>query len=470
MSVTTTFRIEGQASRRVGGLRPPVPSIGRPSLGRPSIGRPSIAKPSIGKPPLPKRTLPSLRPAPVTLLGDIREWATGALPEIVRHAELRTPPGGRARLEIALHPAAAPVIVEASEAGRIAITAETAGIGPGYQRFLGHLADRLADELDIDITLGDDGPGQATPDDRAARQAVERAHLGWLGSTLLGARDARRRGAGTIHIGLPAGLRVQVEGAIATPLGPRDDAWLERAVGDVPTAIDILPWWADATDARYHLTRALCLMWTTIRWRRPTTPDERDAMDETLGILKRGVGLDPRLPWPWLEWEELLGLRGVRDAVAAEVKVRAVELAADTDGRPVVGYRRGEVLVVHEGWVLPVPGSFGEQRTPEEWTGSDAGRTITLAAVPTGTARGPMRPDEFLDQVAGHLGSDVITREDGAVRGRARISTDGSSGIEVGVLEGYAATTGRGAAIRIAFQNPADWQWALGMWRALRPA
>ena len=47
--------------------------------------------------------------------------------------------------------------------------------------------------------------------------------------------------------------------------------------------------------------------------------------------------------------------------------------------------------------------------------------------------------------------------------------TDGSSGVEVGVLEGYSAVTGSGAAIRIEFDDPADWQWALDMWRSLAP-
>ena len=32
------------------------------------------------------------------------------------------------------------------------------------------------------------------------------------------------------------------------------------------------------------------------------------------------------------------------------------------------------------GWALDVPGSFTEQRTPEEWTGGEAHRTVTLAA------------------------------------------------------------------------------------------
>ena len=54
--------------------------------------------------------------------------------------------------------------------------------------------------------------------------------------------------------------------------------------------------------------------------------------------------------------------------------------------------------------------------------------------------------------------------------GRATLSSDASSGVEVGVLEGYSAVAGSGAAIRIVFDDPADWQWAIDIWRSLAPA
>jgi hypothetical protein len=439
MSVSTAFRLIGQASKR--GI-----SLQRSRRG---IAR----KPPDGE----------------TLVADIRSWIESEYLDMVRSASSTHLESGEWQLLMDLYPTAAPVIIEADDAGHVAIEAETAGVGPGYQRFVGRLAERLAAEIGIEWTSSDGiaiVEGQIGVD----RQTVERAHMAWLGSTLVGARDARRLRAGGMPIALPTDLRFEIGSAIATVLGPRDDAWLERSLTDVPTAIDILPWWADATDGRYHLNRALCLMWTQVRWRRPISPVERDIQDETLRILKRGAALDPRLPWPWREWHELLTIRGVSDAIATDVAGHAERLGPDELARQPIGYRRGQVLVVHEGWALPVPGSFGERTTPDEWVGNDAGRSITLAAVATGTARGPMSAEEFLAQVASDLGSDVIKRDEGGIKGRARITTDGSSGVEVGVLEGFAAVTGRGAAIRITFQDASDWQWALDLWRSLRPA
>jgi hypothetical protein len=129
------------------------------------------------------------------------------------------------------------------------------------------------------------------------------------------------------------------------------------------------------------------------------------------------------------------------------------------------------VTIVHEGWALEIPGSFGERRTDEEWSGADGGRSITIAATPTeGDDGRPLTADAFLARVAVDLGRDALEHRSGTVVGRARLSEDGSSGVAVGVLDGYAAVTGRGAAIRVVFEDPGDWQWALDMWRSLRPA
>ena len=126
--------------------------------------------------------------------------------------------------------------------------------------------------------------------------------------------------------------------------------------------------------------------------------------------------------------------------------------------------------MTHAGWALEVPGSFAERRSDEEWWGGEGGRTITIAGIETGGPGGAMLPDVFLSRVANDLGDSVMTHRDGDLAGRARLGTDTTSGIEVGVLEGFSAVPGRGAAIRITFDDADDWQWAIERWKALRPA
>ena len=401
------------------------------------------------------------------LIAGIETWLRLEYPDVVRSTRTRTSATGDRELLVGLHPAAEDVSIAASDDGDVAVSAGLAPVGPGYQTFVGRLVERIG--LDHEITWtppADDGRGAADLAGTADRATAEQAYLTWLGAGLIGAREARRRGHGAIHLGTPADARFTFEGAIATSLGPRNDAWLDAALADSRLALDITPWWADANDARCLLSRALCLMWTDIRWRKPVDDGEVSVQDEVIRLLSRAFPLDPSLPYPWREWKELANLRGTAGAMTRQVVTRA----ARAPSGPLIGYRRDPVTILHEGWELEIPGSFAERRTDEEWWGGEAGRSITLAATETGTESGPMSADEFLMQVSADIGGDALTHRAGEVVGRARLATDTSSGVEVGVLEGYSAVRGRGAAIRIVFDDSADWQWALEMWRSLSPA
>lgn len=431
-------------------------------------------------------------PSAVTTLGSIDEWlpegSTDALRGHVRGA--RT---GDGALEATFHPAARPVRFEADDRGRVVVTALTVPVGPGYHTFVASLLDRMGDELSISWaplatppTVGAArvaAPAAAADPDSSIdptgtfgsgdRHDAERGHLGWLRSALLAVRDARRERATGLHLATPPGVRFTFDGAVATVLGPRDDAWLERALGDPRVAADVWPWVADAMDARYLLGRALTLLWLEVRWRPPAGAEEIALVDDVLGLLRRAYPLEPNLAWPWAEWRELFELRGLKDPATRQLLDRGAGLLV---GGPAgseterIGYRRRPVTVIHEGWALEVPGSFTSSRTAEEWSGGEAGRSVTIAATETSERGQPMSADLFLRQVAGHLGRDAIEHDDGVVRGRARLSSETSSGVEVATVEGYSAIRGRGAAIKVEIDDPQDWKWALDTWRALRPA
>ena len=430
---------------------------------------------------VPKRRLIPRQTSPDRFLADVEAWIRLEYPDAVRTTATRTAADGARELAISFHPAATDVVVSAGDDLEIAVLAAFAPVGPGYQTFVGRLAQRLAPEFGVVWTTVAAEPAEPSPADElvlarpaflidpaqaADRPTAEHGYLTWLGGGLIAAREARRKGAGTVHLGTPAGVQFQVDAAIATSLGPRDDTWLDAAVGDSRLAIDVTPWWADANDARYLLNRALCLMWTEVRWRQPADDEERRIHDEVLRLLARAFPLDPSLPFPWREWLELARLRGADDAMTRQVEAKAERAPR----RPAIGYRRHPVLVVHEGWELEVPGSFTEARTAEEWAGGEAGRSITIAATETGTPEGPMSAQAFLEQVSRDLGPEALTHQDGELYGRARLTTDASSGLEIGVLEGYSAVRGRGAAIRITFDDSNDWRWALDLWRALAPS
>ena len=404
------------------------------------------------------------------LLADVETWLTANHPDLIRSTGRSTPAEGEASLDVALHPAARALVLTATDAGRVDANADTVALGPGYHRFVGRVLERM--EMDLAVSWARVHPDRPDEPDEAAavtfadRAATERAYLGWLGRTLLGARAVRAAGGAGVQVGTPDGVRFTFDGAIATALGPRDDAWLERAVADTRVAIDITPWWADATDAQSMLNRALCLMWFEVRWRPPALKPEGLVLDEVHRLLSRAFPLDPALPYPWRAWAEVVGLRSISDPMARQVVARAMR---ESTGGVEIGYRRAPVTISHEGWALTIPGSFAEKRTADEWWGGGAGRAITLAAVQTGSSTGAMAAQSFIEQFAGNMGPDAIDHRAGGVMGRAMLSSDASSGVEVGVLEGYSAVVGSGAAIRIVFDDPADWQWAIDMWKSLAP-
>jgi hypothetical protein len=421
--------------------------------------------------PVAKRGLRIRTPAADRILTDAETWLRTEYPEQVRWIRpLAAATEAAAGRSIGLHPAAPDLRLDMDEDGLMTAAATTIPTGPGYHTFVARLLERLGEELGVDWhpvdSTNEPAPEQAAfaAGDRAT---AERVHLAWLQATLLRARDARRLGARGIHVGTPAGVVFSVDEALATAIGPRDDDWLERASGDASVAVDITPWWADAMNGKYLLDRAMCLLWTEVRWRKPVDDDERAIDDEALRLLRRAYPLDPSLPFPWSNWLELVELRGGDEPMIHQIRERAKQVRSDGQ---VVGYRREPVTVLHEGWALEVPGSFAERRTDEEWWGGEGGRSIRLAATETALDGQPMGARTFLDQVAGDLGGEVLNHADGPVLGRAKLGMDGSTGVGQGVLDGFSAVTGRGAAIRIEFDEPGDWQWAIDMWRALHPA
>ena len=246
------------------------------------------------------------------LLADAAVWLNGEYADAVRSTHQRTLPGGEIALAVDLHPAASPLLLTADDEGRVTIAAETGAAGPGYHRFVGRVLERLSGELAIQWTEGDGATAFVD------RQGAEQLYLGWLGPQLAAALARARRGERGIPLGMPGGTRVTTEAAMATVMGPRDEAWLEAAIADPRVALGMTPWWADATDGQYLLNRALVLMWLQVRWRTPAMEGEADLFDEVHRLLSRAYPFDPGLEYPWHAWTELTGLRGIDDPMARQ--------------------------------------------------------------------------------------------------------------------------------------------------------
>ena len=184
-------------------------------------------------------------------------------------------------------------------------------------------------------------------------------------------------------------------------------------------------------------------------WTRRPLADAGDArgtalFDEVHRLLSRALPAStrPRLPVAGL------GRAGraspaIDDPMARQVLSRAAtrRRGRGADRLP----RAAPVTIRHEGWALEIPGSFAERRTgrgvvgrrrrPEHHAGRghdrDGGRT-----------RWPARPSSSSSAATSGRRRSTIGPAASSV-GRSW-STDASSGVEVGVLEGYSAVVGSG--------------------------
>jgi hypothetical protein len=407
-------------------------------------------------------------PTPAILTDDIEAWLREDARDMLVAFRRLPAAADREAVRMRLHPAGGEVEVAVEEGGRVVAVGSTAEVGPGYHTYLAHLLRRLGTDNGIAWAPMNEreGVGDLTGFfESGRREDAEMPLLAWLRDTLKRAADESALGGQTAELIVSTTDQFTFDGAIATPLGPRDHTWLSTAVANPRVAVEIWPWYADATDARYLLNRALCLMWTDVRWRPPIEEGEPKVVDEVLRLLRRAFPLDPTLPYPWREWKELLDVAGERDPMRERVEREA----AAAVGGPRVGYRRQPVRVEQAGWQLVVPGSFATRHTDEELLASEGDRTIIVAASATGTESDPMPAETFLERIAGHLGPDAVDHRDGEVVAKAKLAIDASSVVQSAVLEGYSAVRGSGAAMRIVIHDKADTEWALDMWRSLRP-
>ena len=122
---------------------------------------------------VPKRRLIPRQP-PDRLLAEIETWIRAEYPDAVRTTETRTADGGVRELALGFHPAATDVVIAAGDDGAFTVRAAFAPVGPGYQTFVGRLAQRIGTEHGIVWTTD----AEADPGGRRGRRGRRRRQRG----------------------------------------------------------------------------------------------------------------------------------------------------------------------------------------------------------------------------------------------------------------------------------------------------
>jgi hypothetical protein len=374
---------------------------------------------------------------------------------------------GRPCLLVSLHPGAEDVVLTLREDGGLDASAITSTAGPGYHAHVCEVLHALGAHFDV-RWAPEDLHGE-TGDETGYfhtknRPALEDAMARWLSALAGSVRALRAEGREAIAFSLPAEHTYLHEGAVSTPLGPRDDAWLARTHADGRAGFDVFPWAEPGAGAGYLLGRALVRMWRDVRWRRPGDEDEAETLAEITALLEAAHTVDPRRAYPWREWAELLSLLGQDSLLATRAQLRA-ETAPPA---PPIGYRRGEVRArLSGGWSIDIPGSLAERWDDEQtWCAWERGRTVWFTSLSVASQAAA----DADDTLAGlpPLEGDVLQHRTRALVGQAAFGRGMTDGVELAQLRAYMAAPGHAAVLTVCFEDEADRDFALALWRSLR--
>jgi hypothetical protein len=393
--------------------------------------------------------------APRPWLRRVERWVREVAEELLESSRTVDSPQGPI-LYLRLHPAAEEVAIVAAGQGRVVVSANTSTVGPGYHVYLCDLFHTLGDALQVDwadpalTTVGVGDPtgyfhtGEAS--DIAPRM------LAWLAEIAGRVLDFRKLGNSGATLSLRSGHGFEYPGALLTPLGPRDEAWLRAVCEDPLRGRDIFPWWEPGLGASARLGRALSRIWTDMVWRPPLLEEERHLFRDVARLLELAWREDPSLPYPWREWQEVLGFLGIGGTLAETVSERAVAAPSG----PLIGYRRGAVQVaLPEGWEIRIPGSLAEQLLADgSWVARDHRRSVRFVPLADvgGIAPGP---EEALPYEFQHHGERVS--------GRATLHVEPGECRLTALCEAGAHR----ALCVVSFDDPDEQDWALGTWRSL---
>ncbi len=341
--------------------------------------------------------------------------------------------GGASMLLATIHPAAGPIELVVSP-GLVVLDVMTSTAGPGLHVAVVEIADAIAEALALAWTLVEDRSGYFETRDVEALVRAMREDVASAARDILALVE---RGGSGFALSMPAGLEVSHDELVATPLGPRDRPWVERAAADPSAADDVFPWPRPGHDARYHLGVALTLLWLEVRWRKPTDDGERAVLERVVTELELAHGLDPKLVFPWAAWAECFALLGEESLRSTRAQFKASE--PDEQAAPLIGYRRNAVRVMLSGgWSIAIPGTFSERWDERgTWVGADErrGLWVTSAEAPEGydteaTLAG-------LPPLEGEGDVHAMTR--GPIRGEVRFEVKEENGVSSHVGHAHAA-------------------------------
>jgi hypothetical protein len=387
--------------------------------------------------------------------------------DLVERLDIGAGADGQPLLTAKLHPIAEELELGIDEGGQVTVSAKTSPVGPGYHIFVCQLLHKIGQVAGVRWAPRDEAADTGDPTGyfhTGKRDRLDGEMLAWIADVAQRVLALPPSPAGKVQLSMPTDHAFDGDGAVLTPLGPRDRAWLERAAHNPADGRDFFPWWEEGVGPETMLGRALCLMWSDVRWRPPLDDAETRRLQLVARLLEDAQKLDASLDFPWREWHELLGFLGQKSTPLADVIARRG--ARVVPGTPLVGYRRRTVYVnLPGGWRITIPGSFSESFDAEgTFCAGEPPRAMYVSSFTYRDKGGQLVPAAELLSPPDAGAGERVEHATGAQLGRAVVkSVDG--GFE---LEGEAAVAGSLASVTIAFADARDRDWAIATFRTLQ--
>lgn len=369
-------------------------------------------------------------------------------------------------LYVDLHPGGSPLLVTKPNANEVRIMAQTSSVGPGFHMFLCDLCRDFGQEFDI-RWMPEDDEADASGDETGYfysgdKQAVFDSMLQWL--IAVGKYISERHDETLEYsIAMPTNYYYQHDGKIVTQLGPREITWFQAVMDNEDIGREFFPWWKEGKNADYYLGRALCHMWTDVRWREPLTEQEEELNSHVLNMLSTAFKLEPSLSYPWREWHQLLSFSGRKQNAESEfIAAKAVECNG-----PLIGYRREAITVYLNGvWSIDIPGSFAEMWEEDgTFCAWDSSRTVRVSSFIKEDATEQETADHCLfDIIADKPDMDIKYRSE-QVSAAAKVTYDNKQ--KCWILSGVSAAPSNFVLTTICFEEESDREWVVEIWQSI---
>jgi hypothetical protein len=401
--------------------------------------------------------------SPNQLLKEIEQWALGYCQDL-RATTYIGQRDANPTLFCRLHPAAEDLEISFIEDGQLTVSANTSSAGPGYHTFVCDMLHKLGDRFRLQW----EEPNEEYQDETGYFHSGDSQHLfaqmsTWIKTIASCFFDGTLKDQHAIRLAMPLDVGFTWEAAAITPLGPRDDDWLQKTAEDGYKGQDFFAWWNPGLNAEYFLRRALVKIWADVRWRFPVNNHERQTLSYVADSLKTAYELDATLTYPWAEWSEILRYLDRIDDEHQFVHDRAGTT------QPTMGYRRHDVTVQLPGnWWVSVPGSFGDFQPDENhnYFALDPPREVWVTSY---TFKGdlPALLQSQRDEI--RKKESVLVHEAQNYIAWAEIKSQADKGKEWFTLTSSNVGLGNRAVCTVVFMNPEDRDWAIRVWKSLQP-